>query len=143
MGEFNQISDSDGLLLVSGFQGRKGIMDSGQVRTAGVCGAPPADPGHPAPRGRHARTAAMCSDGQGSAQTAAAPGPQHQGADQRCPGRGPLAALHGPACRLSAGRRGHDPAAHLGELNSVTQSDIVDLENRVCPFSTVRNRRQS
>lgn len=93
-------------------------MDPGQVRTARVCGAPPAGPGDPAPRGRHAHLAAVCGDRQGSAQTAAAPGPQHQGADQRCPGRGPLAASHGPACRLSAGRRGHDPAAHLGELNS-------------------------
>lgn len=115
-----RISDSDGLLLVSLFQGGKGVVDPGQVRTAGVRGAPPAGPGDPAPRGGHARVAPVCGDRQGSAQTAAAPGPQHQGADQRRPARGPLAAPHGPARRLSAGGRGHDPVAHLGEPNSAS-----------------------
>lgn len=125
LGEFNQISDSHWLPLVSLFQGGKGVVDPGQVRTAGVCGTPPDGPGDPAPGGGHARMAAVCSDGQGSAQTAAAPGPQHQGADQRCPGWGPFAASHGPPRRLSAGRRGHDPAAHLGELNSAHPSPTM------------------
>lgn len=133
--EFNWISECDSFLFLTDFQGGKGVVDPGQVRTAGVCGAPPADPRDPTLRGRHACMAAVRGDRQGSAPTAAAPGPQHQGADQRCPGRGPLVASHGPARRLSAGRRGHDPAAHLGELNSATQPDSVDLEKQSLSFS--------
>lgn len=77
--------------------------------------------------------AADGGDGERSAQTAAPSGPQHQGPDQRSAGRVHLTASHGPARCLPAGRRGHDPAAHLGGFDSSALSQNVSV---VLPFHT-------
>lgn len=92
-------------------------MDPCQVRTAGICGAAPAEPGRYTSGGRHGSMAAVSSDGARPPPAAPASCPQHQGADQpTATDRGQLlcAATDVLARRLPAWRRGDGAAADLG-----------------------------